>query len=71
MEDDRESLRLSMVKELRHILDQANSYAQAYRRVRDTYIQNNAPNMSFYNRPYDISHLYFLIKNTGNVLNYI
>jgi hypothetical protein len=45
MDDDKESLRSEIVTDLRHIVDRSNSFAQSYRSVRDTYVQNNAPNM--------------------------
>jgi hypothetical protein len=42
MEDDRDSLKSDMVKEIRHTLDQSNSYVWSYKMVWDKLLENNA-----------------------------
>jgi len=43
MDDDKNSLKKHIVKDIRHALDNSNSYVRSYRMVRDTLIQNDAP----------------------------
>jgi hypothetical protein len=43
MEDDKNSLKATIVKELRDVLDSSNEYVKSYRNVRDTMLQQNAP----------------------------
>ncbi|XP_024636211.2 uncharacterized protein [Medicago truncatula] len=43
MEDDKKSIKKTIVKELRHILDNSNSFVKSYRMVRDTLLEDNAP----------------------------
>jgi len=43
MKDDKNSMKRDIVNELHHILDNSNSYVKSYRQVRDTLIQEDAP----------------------------
>jgi len=45
MEDDRNSLKVSIVDELRHMLDTSNSFVKSYRLVRDKLEQSDTPNI--------------------------
>jgi hypothetical protein len=45
MEDDVNSLKSGIVEEIRHALDNCNSYVKSYRMVRNSLIQNNAPDI--------------------------
>jgi len=45
MDDDKSSLKSSIVEDLRHVLDNYNSYAKSYRIVRDKLLESNAPSI--------------------------
>ena len=45
MDDNRNSLKKDIVKEIRHILDHSNQYVKSYRMVRDKLLQDKAPDI--------------------------